>query len=62
MRLCDVAMNKKKARNILMALACCSVSELRCGDCPLYEEDGHCRPWTKEEVVEAVRLLKDDDG
>ena len=62
MRLCDVPMNKENAKNILMAVACCSLSELSCGDCPLYEEDGRCRPWTNEEVVEAVRFLKDGEG
>ena len=61
MRLCDVAMDKKKAQDILMAIACCSISGLTCGDCPLYNEQG-CRPWTNQEAVEAVRTLKEGDG
>lgn len=54
-------MNKKTAQNILMAVACCSITELRCIDCPRYGEDGMCGSWTKAEVVEAVRTLKDGD-
>lgn len=53
-------MNKKRAQELLIALACCTVTELRCYDCPLHEEDGRCRPWTDGEIVEAVRVLKED--
>lgn len=51
-------MDKKLAVDLLMAVACCSVSGLSCYECPLYnEQDGRCRPWRDEEVVEAVRML-----
>lgn len=50
-------MNKRTAINVLMALACCVVSELRCADCPFLEEEG-CRPWNDDEVFEAVMMIK----
>ena len=56
-------MDRTLAQDILIAIACCSVIELRCYDCPLYGEDGRCRSWSNEEVVDAVRTLqKDGDG
>jgi hypothetical protein len=53
-------MDKKTAQEMLMAVSCCTIIELRCYDCPLYEDDGRCRPWTDSEVAEAVRVLKED--
>ena len=51
-------MDRAFAVEILKAVACCSVTELYCTDCPLYErEEKKCRPWQDEEVVEAVRVL-----
>lgn len=50
-------MNKQVAIEILVALACCSVPELYCTECPLFREDDGCRAWRDEEVVEAVRFL-----
>lgn len=50
-------MNKDLAIKLLMAVACCSVTELKCYDCPLLEKDGRCRPWRDKEVEEAVRTL-----
>lgn len=55
-------MNKKRAQRVLIAHACCASTKLSCCDCPLLEEDGRCRPWTDEELVEAVRSLKEADG
>ena len=55
-------MREKAAARALIALACCSVSGLQCDQCPYY--DPHeadnlecCRPWTNEEVTEAVSVL-----
>ena len=45
------------AIELLKAVACCTVRELHCYDCPLYDETGRCRPWTDEEVAQAVRTL-----
>lgn len=52
-------MDRELAIEILIALACCSVTKLHCiGDCPLYDIDKNiCRPWTDDEVREAVRVL-----
>ena len=51
-------MDKDFAIDILMAIACCSLRELSCFECPLWDDETHlCRPWQDEEVVEAVRLL-----
>ena len=53
-----MGMDKDFAIDILMAIACCSVKELRCFECPLWDDATHlCRPWQDEEAVEAVRLL-----
>lgn len=50
--------DKKLAIDILKAMACCSVRELTCCDCPLWDDETHrCRPWTDEEVTEAVHVL-----
>ena len=53
-------MDRNFAIEILIALACCSVTNLHCIDnCPLYDVDRHaCRPWTDDEVREAVYALK----
>ena len=60
-------MNEKLAIELLMAQACCSITGLTCDECPLYREPEYeeefadrlsCRPWTDEEIVEAVRFLK----
>jgi hypothetical protein len=53
-----MGMDKDFAIDILMAIACCSVSELHCFECPLWNDEiDLCRPWQDEEAVEAVRLL-----
>lgn len=49
-------MTKKLAVNLLKAAACCSTYGLSCLECPLYN-DGECRPYTDEEIIEAVRFL-----
>lgn len=52
-------MDRDLAVEMLIALACCSLSELHCDECPLWDErKGKCRPWTTEEVTEAVYVLK----
>ena len=49
------------AIDILKALACCSTTTLTCGDCPLWDnKTSKCRPWTTEEVTEAVMVLNKD--
>ena len=51
-------MDKDLATNILIAVACCTVAELRCYDCPLWDNDTRrCRPWTDDEVRDAVHTL-----
>ena len=51
-------MTRNEAIDFLKAVACCTVTELRCSDCPLYDEQTYrCRPWHDSEVVEAVRTL-----
>lgn len=51
-------MDKELAIDILKAVACCSVRELHCYDCPLWDEKTHrCRPWSDDEVYEAVHVL-----
>ena len=50
-------MTKNLAIQLLKSVACCSTVELTCEECPLYDEHDGCRPWTTEEVVEAVRFL-----
>lgn len=50
-------MNKRQAINLLIAVACCSVVDLSCYDCPYYNADKECRSWLDEEVKEAVNLL-----
>jgi hypothetical protein len=63
-----MGMDREFAIEILIALACCSVTELHCIDeCPLYDREKYkCRPWTDDEVREAVRVLngerKDEDA
>lgn len=53
-------MTKKDAIDILIAVACCTLVELTCLDCPLFREHRMCRAWNDDEVVEAVKLLKGD--
>lgn len=60
-------MDKDLAIHILVALACCSIPQLLCYDCPLYDAPNNkCRPWSEEEVAEAVRTLnreqEDENG
>lgn len=50
-------MTKNLAIKLLKAVACCSTAELTCEECPLYDEHDGCRPWTTEEVTDAVRFL-----
>ena len=51
-------MNKDLAIEILKAMACCFIIGLTCSDCPLWDNKTHrCRPWSEEEVTEAVRAL-----
>lgn len=55
-------MKERAATKALIALACCSVSELQCNQCPYYnpreaDDSECCRPWTNEEVTEAVNVL-----
>lgn len=50
-------MNERLAIEILVALACCTVTELYCTECPLFREEGGCRSWRNEEVSEAVRFI-----
>lgn len=63
-------MNKQEAVEVLMALACCSLTGLTCEDCPravstededvIFGEDT-CRSWSDDEVVEAVHVLREGD-
>ena len=51
-------MDRELAINILKALACCSLPELHCYECPLWDTKKHkCRPWTDDEVRDALRTL-----
>lgn len=61
-------MDKEFAIAILKAVACCSTMGLYCcDDCPLWDKEKcNCRPWTDDEVREAVHTLngerKDNDS
>ena len=45
-------MDKELAIEILKAVACCSLPELHCYECPLWDTKKHkCRPWTDEPIV-----------
>lgn len=51
-------MDKELAINILIAVAVCSFTGLYCYECPLRDnEKGKCRPWTDDEVRDAVHTL-----
>ena len=51
-------MDKELAIEILKAVACCSLPELHCYECPLWDTKKHkCRPWTDDEVRDAVHTL-----
>jgi hypothetical protein len=51
-------MDRELAIEILKAVACCSLPELHCYECPLWDTKKHkCRPWTDDEVREAVHTL-----
>jgi hypothetical protein len=53
-----MGMDREQAIDILKAIACCSLPELHCYECPLWDCKKHkCRPWTNDEVREAVRVL-----
>ena len=62
------AMDRNFAIEILKAMACCSITGLRCDECPFYVEDpelergAECRSWTDAEVIEAVRVLNGESG
>ena len=51
-------MDKEQAIDILKALACCSLPELHCYECPRWDCKKHkCSSWTDEEIIEAIRVL-----
>lgn len=56
-------MNKDKAIKDLIALACCTVGDLSCLECPRYEEyedeefGGKCLGWTDNDMIKAVKVL-----
>lgn len=53
-------MTTKEAIKVLMALACCSIGELHCGeDCPKCISAGVCEGWEGDEVIEAVKVLRE---
>ena len=52
-------MEKYEAISILKALACCSISELHCYECPMWDEVGECKSWTDADVVTAIRTLNE---
>lgn len=63
-------MDKKRAIDILIALACCSARGLSCEECPMWKPytdgrlGGECKSWTDNDVIEAVRTLNggNDNG
>ena len=51
-------MDRETAIDILKAVACCSVRELHCYECPFWDDKKNdCRAWTDEEARDAVRTL-----
>lgn len=48
-------MTKEQAINYLIALAYCTLKDLPCDECPLF--DTECK-WNDAVIVEAVRVLK----
>ena len=53
---------EKRATDVLIALACCSFSELSCRQCPLYNDDfNECMSWDKWDIIEAVDALSGKD-
>ena len=61
-------MDEKRAVELLLAYVYCSIPELLCEDCPMYDPEWKetafigCRMWQHEEVVEAVRFLRKERG
>ena len=61
-------MDEKRALELLLAYVYCSIPELLCEDCPMYDTSGNesalmgCKLWQHEEVVEAVRFLRKERG
>jgi hypothetical protein len=61
-------MNKKEALDILLAVACCSLADVNCKDCPRLGVDAtandelQCSPWMDTEAEQAVKTLKGWDG
>ena len=51
---------RSKAVEDLIALACCSIPELRCCDCPRVDEESgtKCSPWNEYDIISAVKTLK----
>ena len=62
-------MTKQEALNVLIAVACCSSSELYCEECPKNKYTGDeispslsdeiCTGWNDHEVAEAVKVLRE---
>ena len=62
-------MTKEEALNVLIAVACCSSSELTCKECPKCKYTGDeiapsvsdetCVGWSDHEVAEAVKVLRE---
>ena len=52
-------MTKEQAINYLIALACCTLKDLPCDECPLV--DTECK-WNDAVIVEAVRVLKGEEN
>ena len=51
-------MDRELAIDILKAVACCALPELHCYECPLWDTKKHkCRPWTDDEVRDALHTL-----
>ena len=61
-------MNKKEALDILLAVACCSLADVNCKDCPRLGVDAtandelQCSPWMDTEAEAAIKTLKGWDG
>lgn len=53
-------MTRDEAIEILMAVACCSITELSCYDCPMWNSKVQCNGWKNDEVVRAIDVLNDD--
>lgn len=53
---------EKRSKSVedLIALACCSIPELKCCDCPRVDEESgtKCSPWDDYDIISAVKTLK----